>query len=70
MKQLSVLRGALPEVRLTVSRKLLITTLQRTVTQDSAIRKALKEYKIRFNLVKHTSTPQHLEHYCAHRSKK
>lgn len=36
MKQLSVLRGALPEVRLTVSRKLLITTLQRTVTQDSA----------------------------------
>jgi hypothetical protein len=58
MKQLSVLRGALPEVRLTVSRKLLITTLQRTVTQDSA--RALKEYKIRFNLVKHTSTPQRL----------
>ena len=71
MKQLSVLRGALSEVRLTVSRKLLIPTLQmqRTVTQDSAIRKALKEYKIRFNLVKHTSTPQRLEHYCAHRSK-
>jgi hypothetical protein len=58
---------ALPEVRLTVSRKLLITTLQRTVTQDSA--RALKEYKIRFNLVKHTSTPQRLENYCAHRSK-
>ena len=28
--------------------------------RSATIRKALKEYKIRFNLVKHTSTPQRL----------